>query len=366
MGAQMSDRRFRELERLAAQGDPEAAARLLQERVRGGEITRKRLELLSFLGDTRAMALTRDWRPELPMFCDTGKWIREMNGLIKSSADYKDGMSLSELNVGRFGATSCIPMEKLRTVIGEHEFIAKLQEDQVRRIREQMYDARDLPLADWAHALVANWDKETYVRVGRAAAHFVLCLWEQEQAEGASLEHLRAERLDGRVEMIPVDGDHLSVEGMERFNIPRPPREGLALIDLYLEMRSQDVVRGLEILARVQTTISLLSQEYRRAPGPMAVIGCLLLISGAHLVSNGPTDVLPDVLRLAGERAALVPGFHTLLCPFGQATAASSVRTTCTCSFDPARWVIDTVVTPPLLEWASPRLHSSARSRDSR
>lgn len=45
----MSDRRLRELERRAAQGDLEAEGQLLNERVRAGELTRDQVELLAYL-----------------------------------------------------------------------------------------------------------------------------------------------------------------------------------------------------------------------------------------------------------------------------------------------------------------------------
>ena len=50
----MSDRRVRELERLAAQGDATAAGKLLLERVRVGDLPEKRLRLAAVLGDHAA------------------------------------------------------------------------------------------------------------------------------------------------------------------------------------------------------------------------------------------------------------------------------------------------------------------------
>jgi hypothetical protein len=51
----MADRDLRSLERAAAQGDVEAAAKLLLERVRAGDLTEERLQLAAYLGHTAAI-----------------------------------------------------------------------------------------------------------------------------------------------------------------------------------------------------------------------------------------------------------------------------------------------------------------------
>jgi hypothetical protein len=53
----MSDARRRALERDASHGDPDAAAALLAERLRAGEVTRERVALAALLGDPAARAV---------------------------------------------------------------------------------------------------------------------------------------------------------------------------------------------------------------------------------------------------------------------------------------------------------------------
>ena len=62
----MSDARIRELERLAAQGDPGAAASLLAERLRSGDLPLDDLRLAAYLGHPPAVAALGEEAPSQP------------------------------------------------------------------------------------------------------------------------------------------------------------------------------------------------------------------------------------------------------------------------------------------------------------
>lgn len=71
----MSDARLRQLERDAATGDLTARARLLNERLRVGDLAADRLQLAAYLGDAAAEeALGK--RPLVPPTITVGRWVR--------------------------------------------------------------------------------------------------------------------------------------------------------------------------------------------------------------------------------------------------------------------------------------------------
>ena len=63
----MVDTRLRRLERAASQGDVEARARVLCERLRAGDLAEERVRLAAYLGDPGARLLLAERAPELPV-----------------------------------------------------------------------------------------------------------------------------------------------------------------------------------------------------------------------------------------------------------------------------------------------------------
>lgn len=71
----MSDARLRQLQRDAATGDLAARARLLNERVRIGDLAPDRLQLAAYLGDEAAEEALGQ-RPHVPPTITIGRWVR--------------------------------------------------------------------------------------------------------------------------------------------------------------------------------------------------------------------------------------------------------------------------------------------------
>lgn len=96
------DERLRRLSRDAAQGDNEAKAKLLKERVRIGETTQERLTLAALLGNEAARRSLADEIPAEPAEIFTGQWFESLGDIAVESAT-RSTLAYSREALLRFG-----------------------------------------------------------------------------------------------------------------------------------------------------------------------------------------------------------------------------------------------------------------------
>ncbi len=308
----MADLRLRALERQAAQGDTQAQARLLVERTRVGDTTRSQLEILGILGHHPAILALGDWRPKLAKPARPLMWMNEAKA--ESIARYNPQRMCTDVivRIGSNKAVVSIPDEK--KVLSQKNLRIKTLREAIQKLRPMLYLRGVLPPGDMALALPPG--QEDWVRLAWAAAHFILCQWEEQTACQEGLEELTAEGPDDRVEQIPPNGDYLSEAGMRKFGIPLAPRRLLDLIQEWRGWRNHtqppdrdkliDEIQDSEI---VDDCVALLgSDEGGLHSGPAAVLQALTMILGVGYVWPESKLKSRDLLKHLFARGAYDAG----------------------------------------------------------